>query len=88
MKSELAANTQQAQQYRLIARNARQVGNVIKGNYPTAAIINETKPDSCHGRGSADEILSCVWSEMTKVINDTSHGEDANEIQALAGVSS
>lgn len=86
MISRHPAYTFQEQQAHLIAQNARQLGNVIKKTYSTLATSNETKLISCQDATSIDEILSCIWSEITKIINDPSYDEKAKDMRTLTSV--
>lgn len=70
-----------------MAGNARQLGNIIKKTYPTLATSTQTKLFPCQEGKSTDEILSCIRSEITKMIKGPSYGENAKEMEVLANVS-
>ena len=87
MKSWHPAYTFQGQQAHLVAQNARQLGNVIKKNYPALASSNQTTLNLCQDGTSTDEILSCIWSEITNTINDPSYAEKTTDTRTLMNVS-
>ncbi len=71
-----------------MARNARQLGNVIKRTYPTVVVNKKMHSASCLDEKSADESLSCIWTEIVRILSIQSRGEHANEIRDLTNVSS
>lgn len=88
MLSEPVADIHREQQDHLVARNAQQLGNVIKRTYRAVAVNNDTNSVSCLDEKSADESLSCISTEITRILGVQGREEHAYKIRQLTKVSS
>lgn len=70
-------------QISLMLQNSRQIRNIVK---ETAAIDLESDPRSECEQPEPEEVLSCMWSRVSKISKAGSHPYTVDTIQFLTQV--